>query len=31
MTSQFFANWAKFSLALLFVLAVVFGLYVFSR
>jgi len=29
--NQFFANWAKISLVLLFVLVVVFGLYVFSR
>ena len=31
MTNQFFASWAKISLAILFVLVVVFGLYVFSR
>jgi hypothetical protein len=31
MTNQFFANWAKISLVILFLLVVVFGLYVFSR
>jgi len=31
MTNQFFANWAKISLVILFVLVVVFALYVFSR
>ena len=31
MSNQFFANWAKISLAILFVLVVVFALYVFSR
>jgi hypothetical protein len=31
MTNQFFANWAKISLVLLFLLLVVFGLYIFSR
>jgi len=30
-TNRFFANWAKISLVLLFVLVVVFGLFVFSR
>jgi hypothetical protein len=31
MTNQFFANWAKISLVVLFVLVVAFGLFVFSR
>jgi len=31
MKEQFFAVWAKISLALLFVLVVAFGLFVFSR
>jgi hypothetical protein len=31
MTNRFFAAWAKISLALLFVLVVVFGIYVLSR
>jgi hypothetical protein len=31
MSNRFFANWAKISLALLFVLVVVFGIYVLSR
>jgi hypothetical protein len=31
MTNQFFANWAKISMAILFVLMVVLGLFVYSR